>query len=163
MDGTGNSAEFSRIPTLDDLAELCRNLNNHQVKYVVIGGFAVIHSGYVRATGDIDILVDPVEDNIRKIKKALAYIKDGCVEDIGPGDIADYSVVRICGEITVDILGKACDVDYKMADKRDGIKYEIINGVEVPFLSAHLLIKTKQGSRPKDIQDRMFLERLIKG
>ena len=64
MDGDNDSTQFSRIPTVKDLVTLCRNLNKYEVRYVIIGGFAVIHFGYIRATGDIDLLVDDSLDNI---------------------------------------------------------------------------------------------------
>ena len=42
MDGRDDpEQQYSRIPTLDDLVDLCRNLSAHGVRYVVIGGFAV--------------------------------------------------------------------------------------------------------------------------
>lgn len=34
MDGNDNLKQYSRIPTIEDLVELCRNLNAHQIKYV---------------------------------------------------------------------------------------------------------------------------------
>jgi hypothetical protein len=46
MDESNAGKEFSRTPTLDDLVELCRNLNAVGAKYVIIGGFAVIQYGF---------------------------------------------------------------------------------------------------------------------
>jgi hypothetical protein len=43
MDDTGDRA-YSRAPEVQDLVELCRNLNQNRVKYLLIGGFAVIGS-----------------------------------------------------------------------------------------------------------------------
>ena len=40
----------SRPPTLDDLIELCRRLNEEGAEYVVIGGMAILQLGFVRAT-----------------------------------------------------------------------------------------------------------------
>jgi len=51
MDESNAGTEFSRNPTIDDLVELCRNLNAAGAEYVVIGGFAVIHYGFVRVIG----------------------------------------------------------------------------------------------------------------
>ena len=76
MDGNDDFSRYSRIPTLKDLVALCRNLNAHEVKYVIIGGFAVIRHGYIRATGDIDLLVADSRENIRNIRRALAYLPD---------------------------------------------------------------------------------------
>ncbi|HXH41387.1 MAG TPA: hypothetical protein VNN08_22355 [Thermoanaerobaculia bacterium] len=45
--------EYSRAPELEDLLSLCKALNAEGVRYVLIGGFAVILHGFVRATKDI--------------------------------------------------------------------------------------------------------------
>ena len=45
----------AREPQLEDLARLARSLNAHQVRYVLIGGFAVIAHGGVRTTKDMRI------------------------------------------------------------------------------------------------------------
>src|SRR5713101_8158881 len=67
---------FSRAPQLEDLISLCRALNREGARYVLISGFAVILHGLVRTTKDIDLLVDPSQDNIRKVKRALASLPD---------------------------------------------------------------------------------------
>lgn len=160
MDVQNDSEEFSRSPTLDDLVTLCKHLNEAEVGYVIIGGFAVIHHGYLRATGDIDLLVDTSEENVKRIKKALLYLPDQAVRDVRPGDVAEYAVVRVADEIVIDLMGKACDVTYETA--KNHIDYEVIDDVRIPYIDASLLIQTKLGIRPQDIQDRFFLEQLLK-
>ena len=158
MDGNDDLEQYSRIPTLDDLVTLCRNFNAHDVKYVIVGGFAVIRFGYIRATGDIDLLVENSPDNIKKIRQALSYLPDGEAGNISDTDLDEYRVVRVSGEITVDLLGKACDVTY--GDAVASILMDEIQGVKMPYLKPELLIKTKLGVRPKDVQDREYLQRL---
>ena len=46
-------------------------LNEAEVEYVVLGGYAVIVHGYVRATGDLDILIKNSPENADKIILAL--------------------------------------------------------------------------------------------
>jgi predicted nucleotidyltransferase len=159
MDGNDDLDQYSRIPTIEDLVTLCRHLNDHQVKYVVVGGFAVIRFGYIRATGDIDLLVEDSPENIDKLRKALAYLPDGEADQITDTDLSRYRVVRVSGEITVDLIAKACDVTYSAASNH--VQFDEIAGVKIPYLKPFLLIKTKLGVRPKDIQDRNFLQRLI--
>jgi len=158
MDGSDDLEEYSRIPTLEDLLTLCRNFNAHDVKYVIIGGFAVIRFGYIRATGDIDLLVENSPENMEKIRQALSYLQDGEAHKINDSDLDEYRVVRVSGEITVDLLGKACDVTY--TDAIHHIVKDEIQGVKIPYLKPELLIKTKMGVRPKDVQDRDYLQRL---
>jgi hypothetical protein len=47
-----------RIPKEADLVALCRALNERGARYLIIGGFAVIHHGYLRATEDTHLLLD---------------------------------------------------------------------------------------------------------
>jgi hypothetical protein len=160
MDGNDDLDQYSRIPTLEDLVTLCRNLNANDVKYVIVGGFAVIRFGYIRATGDIDLLVENSPENIEQIRRALSYLQDGEAHKIHDTDLNQYRVVRVSGEITVDLLGKACDVTY--GDASTHILEDEMQGVIIPYLKPELLIKTKMGVRPKDVQDRNYLERLTK-
>ena len=160
MDGKDDFDGYSRIPTVKDLVTLCRNLNEHLVKYVIIGGFAVIRFGYIRATGDIDLLVENTKENLERIRKALSYLPDGEAYKISDDDLNKYRVVRVSGEITVDLIGKACDVTY--ASAQNFIQLDEIENVQIPYLKPELLIQTKMGMRPKDIQDRNFLEGLLK-
>lgn len=159
MDGNDDLEQYSRIPTVDDLKTLCQSLNEHQVKYVVVGGFAVIHLGYIRATGDIDLLVEDSPENTERIRKALSYLKDSEAEKISDTDLAEYQIVRVSGEITVDLIARACDVTYAMAKYH--IEHHEIHGVKIPYLEPKLLLETKKGVRPKDVQDSEFLKALL--
>ena len=49
-------------------------LNEAGVQYIVVGGMAVIAHGYMRATHDVDIVVELTHDNICKAFAALASI-----------------------------------------------------------------------------------------
>lgn len=74
-----NDREYSRAPELEDLLTLCQALNAERVRYVLIGGFAVILHGFVRATKDIDLLVGASADNIQRLKRAMAVLPDNAV------------------------------------------------------------------------------------
>jgi len=50
---------YNWAPELEDLVGLCRALNREGVRYLLIGGFAVILHGFVRTTKDVDVLLDP--------------------------------------------------------------------------------------------------------
>jgi hypothetical protein len=73
-----------------------------------------------------------------------------------PGDIAQWTVIRVGDEIVVDLMRSACGVDYAAA--REGIQTHVIDGVEIPFASAELLWRMKKSThREKDIPDLLFL------
>ena len=55
-----------RPPLLKDLVDLCRRLNAAGARYVVVGGMAIIQHGFVRATEDIDLLVQRLPGKFRQ-------------------------------------------------------------------------------------------------
>jgi len=123
VDGQGDR-EYSRAPELEDLLKLCEALNAESVRYILIGGFAVILHGFVRATKDIDLLIDASIDNVQRLKRAMAFLPDNAISLIADDEVEKYQVVRIADEIIVDLLKTACGVDYaRAADGRDGIHW----------------------------------------
>ena len=68
--------DHSRAATLEDLRALVRSLNEHQVDYLLIGGYALFAHGYHRATTDIDLLVRADANTARRIKQALLVLPD---------------------------------------------------------------------------------------
>jgi len=69
--------------------------------------------------------------------------------------------VRVADEVVVDLMASACGVS--LADVADEIETGEIAGEPVRFLSAAALLRTKQTIRPKDVPDRLYLERLLAG
>ncbi len=104
-----------RAPELEDLLSLCAALHREEVRYVLIGGFAVILHGWVRATKDIDLLVDVSVHNIQALKRAMSDLPDNAVALIEDDEVARYSVVRVADEIVVDLMKEACGIDYRAA------------------------------------------------
>jgi hypothetical protein len=54
-----------------DFREFLQALNEQEVEYILVGGFAVILHGYQRVTGDMDIWVNRTEENYIRIKAAF--------------------------------------------------------------------------------------------
>lgn len=159
MDAPGDRS-YSRAPELEDLLSLCRSLDAHGVRYCLIGGFAIIIHGFVRATKDIDLLVDPAPRNILALKQALAYLPDNAAALISEDEIGTYKVVRIADEIVIDLLGEACGVRFEDI-VAGGIERIEIEGVEIPVASKETLIRTKNTIRESDIMDVRFLRMRI--
>ena len=151
--------ESSRSPKRDDLSRLCAELNRVGARYVVVGGFAIIEAGYLRLTADIDLLVDTSLENESRVFEALRTLPDQAVNELDPGDIDRFTVVRVADEILVDLMKSGCGVDYAEAIK-DAVVREI-NGVKIPFASPQTLWRMKQTHREKDIPDRLFLRQLL--
>lgn len=147
---------YSRAPELRDLAALCRSLNRENVRYLLIGGFAVVLHGSVRTTKDIDLLVDASPDNVRALKRAMRDLPDNAIAEVADDDVGRYRVVRVADEIVVDLLAEACGIDYARALGL-GVEAKRIEDVDVPVASKALLILTKDTIRDSDKADVAFL------
>jgi hypothetical protein len=150
----------AREPQIEDLARICGALNAQGAKYVLIGGFAVIAHGGARTTKDIDLLVDASPENIALVKTALCVLEDRAADDIRDTDVAEYSVVRVADEVVVDLMAKACGIDYEQA--RADAETHDIGGVSVPVASPATLIRTKDTVRPSDAVDREYLQAVLR-
>lgn len=146
----------SRNPSAEDLLELCRELNSHGAKYLIVGGFAIRGAGYIRDTGDIDIIIDAELDNEAKVFKSLESLPDKAVLQLQPGEVGQYTVVRVADEIVVDLMKSASGIDYEEASKDIVIRH--VQGVPIPFASPRLLWRMKKNThREKDAADLLFL------
>lgn len=160
VDSEYNSGEkeqlISRTPSVEDLCELCKLLNVGGANYLIVGGFAVRGAGHPRETEDIDLVIATDLENEAKVFEALATLPDQAVLELEPGEVSQYTVVRVCDEITVDLMASASGIDYEEA-KNDIVMREI-DGVSIPFASPRLLYRMKKNTyREKDRGDLQFL------
>jgi len=140
-----------------DLIELLQCLNEYKVRYLVIGGQAVIVHSEPRYTKDLDIWVEASKQNSKKLVEAL--------EDFGAptnalkaDDFVRPGTLFIFGiePNRVDILNAPKGTTFKSAyTNKKVITYE---GVKVPFIGLAELIKLKRAAGRK--QDKMDLEKL---
>ena len=145
-----------REPTLEDLRDLCRELNQRAAKYVVIGGFAMRAANYIRGTMDVDLIVATDAENEAKVYSALATLPDNAVRELRPGELQQHTVIRVGDEIVVDLMRSAGGIDYAEAAK-DVVVREM-DGVVNPFASPRLLWRMKVVThREKDAGDLVFL------
>jgi len=141
-----------RLPP--DFKEFLRLLKEYEVRYLLIGGYAVNYHGYIRATGDMDIWVARNTDNAKKIVAVLKAFGFGNNPEITPelfmqeNKIIRMGVPPVRLEISTSISGVEFDACYqvRMIDK--------VDGVEVNLIDLENLMKNKKASgRPKDIAD----------
>jgi hypothetical protein len=146
----------SREPTVEDLRNLCRELNQRGAKYVVIGGFAMRAANYNRQTMDVDLLVAADSENEARVFSALSTLPDNAVAELRPGELQQYNVIRVADEILVDLMRSAGGVEYDEAAKEAVIRE--LDGVPIPFASPRLLWRLKAVThRAKDAGDLVFL------
>jgi predicted nucleotidyltransferase len=144
--------------TQSRLAKVCGLLNEAGVKYVVVGGFALALHGLVRATKDIDILIDPSLDNVTLALKALEGLAWGVSRELDPSDVATKPITVIGDDPRVDLLTLAWSVRY--ADAAPKLRTVTIDGVQIPFADLDTLIRSKQTDRFQDKADVESLEQV---
>ena len=150
----------SREPSVEDLVDLCRDLNGLGARYLVIGGFALRAAGYDRHTMDVDLLIEATPGNEQRVFAALAKLPDQAALELQPGDVARYGVVRVADEIVVDLMSSASGIEYNEACT--DVLIREISGVRIPFASPRLLFRMKRSSvRDKDAADIHFLRMLL--
>jgi hypothetical protein len=149
-----------RTPEENDLVKLCAALNDRGALYIVVGGIAVNQQGFLRATEDIDLLLESSRSNQENVLRALEVLPDKAVLEVNEGDLDEFTVVRVADEVVVDLMLSTCGIAY--AEAKQEIEAKEIRGVRIPFASARLLLRMKQTYREKDIADRLFLEEKLR-
>lgn len=145
-----------REPTVEDLRDLCRELNRREARYVVVGGFAIRAAGYNRRTMDVDLVVSADRENEARVFAALATLPDNAVRELQPGELQQYNVIRVADEILVDLMRSAAGIGYDEA-ARDVVVHNV-EDVSIPFASPRLLWRMKADThREKDAADMVFL------
>lgn len=136
-----------------DFKEFLKLLKEHDVRYLLIGGYAVGYHGYPRATEDMDIWVAIHPDNAKKLVSALKefgfddpelkpnlFLQSPKIVRMG------YPPMRL--EITTYISGVEFDECFQTRI------VDTLDGVEVNLIDLENLKKNKKASgRTKDIAD----------
>lgn len=74
---------ISREHFSDDILEFLGLLHKNDVKYIIIGGEAVIYYGFARLTGDIDLFYERTPKNIEKLYNVLVQFWNGQIPGLG--------------------------------------------------------------------------------
>lgn len=145
-------------PFRTELAEICWRLNEAGARYLVVGARALQLWGSARATRDIDILIDPTEENAQRVLVALATTGYGFSKEWAAAEVARKFVTIIGDSLRVDILTLAWSVRYRDAI-RTAERFEV-EGVAIPTVSLDDLIASKRTGRPQDVADLLVLEEI---
>jgi len=157
-----------------DPAALFGRLHQAEVRYVVIGGFAVIAHGVQRSTADLDICPDPDPENLTRLASLLrdlgatqAEAGDFRPEEL-PYDPTDPEQLGEGGNFRLETSLGALDIMQWIAGMASELAYgELaadaisaeVRGVPVSVCSrAHLLAMKRAANRPRDRADLDQLE-----
>jgi len=134
-----------------DFKEFLKLLNSHEVRYLLIGGYAVNYHGYPRATGDMDVWIDRDPVNAAKVVKALGefgFHQASADLFTTPGNVVRMGISPLRIEVLTSISGVAfadC-FEHRIIAELDGIPVNVI-GV------AELKVNKKASGRLKDLAD----------
>jgi hypothetical protein len=136
-----------------DFKEFLQSLNDNQVRYLVVGGYAVALHGYPRYTKDLDVWIDLGLDNAQKLIIALdqfgfASLKLRAEDFLDPGKVIQlgYPPNRI------DLITTLAGVDFETCfESRLVIQ---VNDIAVNFIDLDNLRSNKRSAgRPQDLAD----------
>jgi hypothetical protein len=137
---------------------VCEALNATGATYLVIGGIACILHGYVRATSDVDILIERTRANAERVLKALATVGYGFAREWAPEEILRRPITVIGDDPAVDVFTVAWSVKYDSAVKRSTVVN--VEKVAIPLIGLEDLIETKRTGRLQDAADIEVLEEI---
>ena len=149
--------EKKRLP--EEFKDFIKCLNSNNVKYLLVGGWAVGIYGHPRATKDIDFLVSNDRDNLENLQKA--FLEFGSP----PIDIQAFSeegyVIRIGNSPTqIDVINKASGININDCFSRKNIIN--VDDIEIMLISKKdLIINKRVAGRDQDIADANKLEKII--
>lgn len=126
-------------------------LHRHQVRYVVIGGEAVIHHSHARLTGGIDFFYDPAADNVVALHRALLEFWAGSIPGTErPEELQEAGIIIQFGRPPnrIDVLNQIDGVTVMEAwQTRVAIAVEGSQGdIPVQYLGLAELIRNKEAS-----------------
>lgn len=141
-----------------DFREFIESLNAHDVKYLVVGGYAVAFHGHPRYTKDLDVWIESTKENAEKVLTALDSFGFGSIgikkEDFLKGD----QIIQLgYPPNRIDILTTLKEVNFKDCYK-ERIVIEL-QGEKINFIDLKNLKQNKRATgRAQDIADAEHLE-----
>lgn len=148
-----------------DIQEFIGLLHRHRVRYVVVGGEAVIHYGHARLTGDIAFFYDLARDNAEALFRVLLEFWSGRIPGIERAEeLQEEGVIIQFGRPPnrIDLLDQVDGLMFAEAWKtRHSVVVEgSSEDVRLHYVGLDCLIRNKAAAaRPKDLEDPAFLRR----
>jgi predicted nucleotidyltransferase len=141
-----------------DFKEFIELLNGHNVRYLVVGGYAVAFHGYPRYTKDLDVWIELSPENADNIIKALEEFGFGSL-GLKTEDFLESDQIIQLGypPNRIDILTTLKEIKFKDCYKA---RIEIeIQGIKINFIDLENLKLNKRATgRPQDLADAENLE-----
>lgn len=163
---------FARME-LSNLEQIFGALQSAEVRYIVVGGLAVIAHGYLRATKDIDLVIALEPENVRRAMGALSALGFRPKVPVKAAEFGDAETRRrwieekgmmvfqlVSDRFPFEPIDVFVREPFDFAREYQRCMWKQLNReLKVPFISVEQLIELKLGAgRPQDIADVAELE-----
>ena len=139
--------------TSPDFKELLNTLEKHRVRYLVVGGYAVMKYTEPRFTKDLDLWISTDEENSKAVFSALKEF-GAPLKGLTPRDFTERGYFYQMGNppFRLDIMMSIPGVEFETAwEHREEV---LLEGLTIPFISRVDLIRAKDASgRAQDLLD----------
>lgn len=146
-----------------DTQDFIRLLQRHRVRYVIVGGEAVIYYGYARLTGDVDFFYDGEASNATRLFGALLDFWGGDIPGVAaPEELMEPGLIVQFGRPPnrIDLLNRIAGVTFEEVWP-DRLTLSLVSEtatVPVHYIGLEQLIANKEAAgRPKDLEDLSYL------
>lgn len=139
----------------EDFRDFISALNNHDVEYILVGGYSVILHGYSRTTGDLDVWIKKETGNYHKLLRAFKEFRmpvfDMTVDNfLSNPEMNVFTFGRPPRSIDIMTHVKGLDFEETFAFS----KIIEIENLKIRLIHINQLIQAKKASgRHKDLDD----------
>ena len=142
---------------LNRLKGVFKSFQQHEVRYVVIGGIAAVLYGVPRATFDLDILIEATPENAQRLLDALIDAGMGTATLTNTDEILSNEITIFKDRVRIDVQISTPGLQFEAAWKRkQTMQYQRQNFYVV---SLDDLIRSKRAAgRSVDLEDVRLLE-----
>jgi hypothetical protein len=144
-----------------DFSDLLAAFAAHEVRFLVVGAYAVTFHARPRFTKDLDVWVDPTAANAARVVQALAsFGAPLAAHGVGADAFEQSGIVYQMGVAPnrIDILTAVEGLDFADCWQRRALS--TYGDVPVAYLGkADLIVNKRAVGRPQDLEDVKALER----
>jgi predicted nucleotidyltransferase len=151
--------------------EVLQVFDDRNVKYILIGGLAVGFHGYQRYTGDMDLWLEPSEENLGRLYTTLVQdlkYPDDTIRHIKDNrDVENPMPIRLISDddtFYIDLMTNTFQRQFSWQECRDQCQFMDLKDYKVPVVHINHLISMKENTKRLDnsMKDLVDAEELTK-
>ena len=142
---------------LNRLGDVFESLNEHEVRYLVIGGIAAVLHGVPRATFDLDLLIDATSENAQRLLDALKAAGLGTASLTTADELLAHEITVFKDRVRIDVQRSTPGLEFAAGWSR---RIEMRHAGQRFFVVSRqdLIASKRAAGRPVDREDVRLLE-----